>query len=342
MSNSVFLKPDENGNWGSVNVIGGGGGIVTSSLLTFQSAATGTGNGTAIDVSGYTTLTVDIVISATATVQYETSLDNTNWNPTLSFPFDQTSTTTSTTATRRSLRFNVSSVKYIRFRISSYGSGTVDVSGYASSSPTTQNLPLSGLAGADAASGSSPMLNTSTLLMGYNGSTWDRLRTSGTGALRTAVFDSTGLSAQVSAYTADAMGAGYQGLCAVSFGMGFNGSTIDRVRVSKTFKWNEYLGLTTGTSFTVWTPTSTKTLRIMGMSVSVSGACALNVRVGTAGSGSRIAVLRFAGADNYMIDFGNGYKATNATTDVLEINNPSSNPTSATVDVHVSAWGTEE
>lgn len=321
--------------------------------MTFQTGATAIGNGTANDVSGYATLSIDVVISGTATVSFEVSNDNTNYFAIAFTITSSSSTNTVVSATNRGLRFNVSAFKWFRARISAYTSGTVDVTGYASTAQFYQMLNTTTYGNTDSNSATTAMspvgaynlmystggawarqrdvsnitdawsgggLATSGL-MAYNGTTWDRIRTvAGLGD---------GLSSTVAGLPSTAL-------------HGYNGTGYDRIRIGKTYKWNEYLGLTAGSTFTVWTPTSTKKIRIMGLSVSVSAACALNVRVGTAGSGTRIATFRFAGAGNYYMDFGNGYLATNATTDVLEINNPSASPTSATTDVHVAVWGTEE
>ena len=364
MSNSVFLKPDENGNWGSINP--------ATTLSALQSGATATGNGTQLDVSNYSTIVLNVAFGGTATVVTEGSVDGTSWDLingySLVSGFVNIQVSSLTTNSR--IRFYVAGLKYFRARISSWTSGTVDVLAECTSA-TGVFAPNTVSAGTDSASSSgynpinasygyifdgtnwvrsrtASILTDSTsggtlgasALWGFNGTNFDRVRTTN-GQVRTSIYGTTGNVADVYLTSVDNVSSAY-GLVSYSYPYLFNGSTFDRARIEKTFKWNEYLSLPTNTTFTVWTPTSTKTIRIMGMSVSVSGACALNVRVGTAGSGSRIAVLRFAGAGNYSIDFGNGYKATNATTDVLEINNPATNPTSATVDVHVSAWGTEE
>lgn len=346
--------------------------------LTLQSGATAIGNGTPADISGYATLIIQVTISAVATVAFEGSLDGTNYFSISTNSPNATGASQNTTnaAGTSSWRFNIAGFKFFRARISSFGSGTVDVIGYASTAPfspqylTTQagssdtnsatnilqavgayNLLYDGtnwvrqrsvISTADGGSGSGL---SSTALMGFNGSTWDRVKSVNTGQLRTTLYSSTG--AELTLLTASTVSdnsslSTQNGIIVSNLNLGYNGSGHDRVRVGKTYKWNEFLGLTAGSTFTVWTPTSTKKIRIMGLSVSVSGASALNVRVGTAGSGTRIATLRFAGAGNYYLDFGNGYLATNATTDVLEINNPASSPTSATVDVHVTAYGTEE
>lgn len=350
--------------------------------FTFQSGATAIGDGTVQDVSGYNSLVATLTSTGSATIAFEYSMDNVLWvslpgqiiqNTGANISLNTSLTVTSTVF----IRFNIVGLKYVRFRISAYTSGAIGASAVASTGSVQYSLGASlafgnidtnaanntllgvgaynllfdgtnwtrqrgASANGDAINGSG---NLATGLWGYNGTTWDRIRTINTGQLRTTVYNSSGTEllyvAPASVTDGSALSSG-AGTLVSNVNFGFNGTNFDRVRVGKVYKWNEYLALPTNTSFTVWTPTSTKKIRLMGLSVSVSASCALNVRVGTAGSGTRIATLRFAGAGNYYLDFGNGFLATNATTDVLEINNPASSPTSATVDVHVTAYGTEE
>lgn len=495
MSNSVFLKPDENGNWGSINVIGGGGSF--SSLLTFQSGATAIGNGTANDVSGYDVLSLQVTISATASVTFEATVDGTTWSTLQGYTPTVLGQQSSTIGTSGIYRFIVTGIKLFRARISSYTSGTIDVTGYAAKgsfqipyltnsygnadaqsatsllqgtgsyllgyngtnwdrlrvdanknlktvstnnssyeilqnaatavgngtildvsqySTLVLNLVFSGTATVttegsvdgtnwDAVGGyglvssfvniqnsafssnnrvryyiaglryfrarisaytsgtvdvqaectsatmpfPSPTINTNAdgtgvgyypavadYLYGYNGTTWDRVRTVGTGNLRTAIYDSSNLGAQVSSYQ-DGLGAGYQGLCTMSFNAGFNGANIERVRVGKTFKYIEYLNLPTATATTIWTPAAGKKFRLMGVQFGASAAAQCALRDGTAGSGTAFHMFKVGGADTKDFSLGNGYLSS-AANNVLEIYNA----TGSTVSVWVTAWGTEE
>lgn len=340
---------------------------------TFQSGATAVSDGTVADVSGYTSLRVYVTIGSTSnTVTGQGSDDGITY-------FTQVPITSSTSGISASgtYIYNVSGFKFFRLRVSTYVSSSVTVTGNATVadyvSPVTTgsfgaldtnsqngvllgvgayNLLYDGTNWTRQGSGSAVSVDNysgarigANTLWAWNGSGYDRVKSVNTGQLRTTVYNSSGTEllyvAPASVTDGSALSSG-AGTLVSNVNFGFNGANFDRVRVGKVYKWNEYLALPTNTSFTVWTPTSTKKIRLMGLSVSVSASCALNVRVGTAGSGTRIATLRFAGAGNYFIDFDNGFLATNATTDVLEINNPASSPTSATVDVHVTAYGTEE
>lgn len=46
---------------------------------TLQAAAVAVGNGAAIDMKGYSRLSVDVSIATTATVTFEGTIDDTNW-----------------------------------------------------------------------------------------------------------------------------------------------------------------------------------------------------------------------------------------------------------------------
>jgi hypothetical protein len=125
-------------------------------------------------------------------------------------------------------------------------------------------------------------------------------------------------------------------LVTVNANLGFNGSTFDRIRVGKVYKYIEYLNLPNATATTVWTPASGKKFRLMGVSISVSGTnAAVHLRDGAGGTVFHTA--RAAGTDTKDFSFGNGYLSTTAN-NVLEIYNL----TGGTINVHVTAWGTEE
>lgn len=335
MSNSVFLKPDENGNWGSVNIASGGG--VASTYATLQNAATAVGNGTVLDVSQYSTIVLNAVFSGTATIVFEGSVDGTSYDLingySLVSGFVNTQVTSITSNSR--VRFYVAGLRYFRARISAYTSGTVDVQAEC----TSATMPFP-----------SPTINTNAdgtgvgyypavadYLYGYNGTTWDRVRTGGTGALRINVFDTSGFAAQTTSYTADALGGGYQGLCTVSFNMAWNGAYIERVRIGKTYKYIEYLNLPTATATTIWTPAAGKKFRLMGVQFGASAAAQCALRDGTAGSGTAFHMFKVGGADTKDFSLGNGYLSS-AANNVLEIYNA----TGSTVSVWVTAWGTEE
>ena len=101
-----------------------------------QNAAVATGNGSAIDVSSANILVMQVTISATATVTYEASLDNTNWTALPCAALGGTSQA-STISASGMVRCNVTGISLVRARISSYGSGTVTVTGVANLAPNS-------------------------------------------------------------------------------------------------------------------------------------------------------------------------------------------------------------
>ena len=287
-----------------------------SPFITFQSGATTTGDGTIADVSGYTTLIIQQKITGgTGTVTFETSEDNVTWNSIYGQNLATIGAVSNALSASGAFRFNVSSVKYFKARVSLATSTTIDVVGYASSGSSTYMPYTAAFGNVDTNAANVNLQGVGAYNLIYDGTNWIRQRTA------TAVADNTA-------------GTGF----VANAQWGFNGATFDRTRVGKTYKYIEYLNLTTATATTVWTPTSTKKIRLMGIQVSVSAAAQVNIRVGTAGSGTSIMTVKTGGADTKDFSFGNGYLATNATTDVLEIYNN----TGSTVSVWVTAWGTEE
>jgi hypothetical protein len=342
-----------------------------SGLLTFQSGAVAIGNGTPQDVSGYATLSLDVVISATATVTFEVSNDGTNYT---SIPYMTTSGSNSSLAsTARNLRFSVSGSKWFRARVSAFTSGTVDVIGYASTTnnvvPTTigtfgnsdsNSASQAGLMGVggfnllydgtnwvrqrstnttDGLANQSNLSSTAGFLMGFNGTTWDRVRTAADG-MTTGVLATQNVLWSGTAYNrqsaASNIGDGHGGAAASpSVNYLWNGTNFDRLRAGKVYKYIEYLNLTDNTATTVWTPASGKKFRLMAVQISSSGASLLHLRDGA--GGTVFHTQRTAGIDSKYFEFGNGYLSA-AANNVLEILNKST----ATINVWVTAWGTEE
>jgi len=91
-----------------------------------QNAATATGNGTPLGVLGYNTVVFNVIISATATVTFEGSVDGTNWDSLQASDITDGSAASTATATGL-FRSVVSGLHYVRARISSYSSGIVTV-----------------------------------------------------------------------------------------------------------------------------------------------------------------------------------------------------------------------
>lgn len=90
-----------------------------------QNAATATGDGTAMVVSGYGTIGVQVVLTS-ATITFEATIDGTNWVAVLCSL--STDASTSTTATASGLyQCQVAGYNQFRARISTYGTGPVTV-----------------------------------------------------------------------------------------------------------------------------------------------------------------------------------------------------------------------
>lgn len=96
-----------------------------------QNAAAADGNGTAVDVTGYTNLAFQVTGTFSATVNFEATIDGTNYVA-LSV-WDTPTNTRVTTATAAGLFYvAVGALWQVRARISGYASGTVTVLARAS------------------------------------------------------------------------------------------------------------------------------------------------------------------------------------------------------------------
>lgn len=363
MSMGVILKPDESGNWGKIGSDPAGS---VSEFLTLQNAATALGDGTVVDVGGYAALTLQITITGTATVTFEVSADGTTYNVTSGKVVRTATTSTIATATELMV-FTFSGAKFFKARVSAYTSGTITVQGYASQLPYVQiddmyaagsvdtnltstrmplvsnyNLLFDGTnwvrqrvaQTADGLANQSNPASTASFLMGFNGSTWDRVKSVNTGQLRTTLYSSTGLEPTVSNSfgSSDGLSTSVNLLGVGQYGFGFAGQSWDRIRVGKVYKYIEYLNLPTSTSTTIWTPTAGRRFRLMMVSVTTSAAIHLHLRDAT----TIFHTTRTSG-DSQIFDFGNGYLSA-AANNVLEIRNDSG----TTTNVWVTAWGTEE
>lgn len=93
-----------------------------------QTAATATGNGNIVYPTRWQGVTLQVVISATATITVESTLDGTNWVATMAD--NQATDARATTITASGIyRVSTGSATKLRARISSYSSGTVTVTG---------------------------------------------------------------------------------------------------------------------------------------------------------------------------------------------------------------------
>ncbi|MCS7038032.1 MAG: hypothetical protein NZP34_00340 [Caldilineales bacterium] len=98
--------------------------IYTGTYL--QQNATANGNGAVLNTGGYVTATAQVTGTFTATVNWEASLDGTNW-----FPVRATDLAGGTEATSTGsaglYRINLFGILFLRARISGYTSGSVTV-----------------------------------------------------------------------------------------------------------------------------------------------------------------------------------------------------------------------
>ena len=312
MSNAVFLRPDENGEWGQIGI------DPTSNVsqeLVFQDGATAIGNGTVVDVSGYNSLMATLTSTGSAVIQFEYSMDDVSWvslpgqiiqNTGANISLNTSLTITSTTF----IRFNIVGLKYVRFRISTYTSGVIGVSAVGSTGSVQYSSGASlAFGNIDTNAANNTLLGVGAYNLLFDGTSWTRQR------------------------TVSQVGDGVTGTGSSSAGLvAFNGTTWDRVRVGKVYKYIEYLNLPTSTTTTVWTPAGGKKFRLMGVSISTSASVHLHLR----DSGTIFHTVRPL-ATTVTFEFGNGYLSA-VVGNVLEIRNDSG----TTTNVWVTAWGTEE
>lgn len=133
---------------------------------TLQAAATGTGNGTSLNVEGHSTVVATVNISATATVTFEGSEDSgTTWvalNANRSGA-DTIGSTAVNSAQNGAYTINVAGFMLMRARISAFTSGTVTVTAHATPQAGTARVINANLVAGTASIGS---LSTVTTLTG--------------------------------------------------------------------------------------------------------------------------------------------------------------------------------
>lgn len=315
-----------------------------AALVTLQNAATGTGNGTQLDVANYATIVLNLVFTGTATVIVEGSVDGTNWDAINGYGLVSgfININNSTFSSNNRARFYVAGLKFFRARISAFTSGTVTVQAECTSAsmPIPENTANSN---ADALATGYQTVNVNKMY-GFNGTTWDRIRTSGTGTnagiLRVLPFNNGGNSPDIATISADTFAAGgSRGMGALGFNFGYaptlSSDNWERLRTSKVFKYIEFLNLSNATATTVWTPNTGRKFRLLGVQVSSSAAATLHLRDGA--GGTKFHSYRTGGADTKDFDFRNGYLSS-AANNVLEIYND----TGSAVSVWVTCYGTEE
>ena len=98
--------------------------------LTMQNAVTANGNGTLLNVNEYATAVLEIRGTFSATINFESSIDDTNWYPVLATKNDGTISSSCTTVGLYEIK--VAGEKSVRARVSGYVSGNVTVVGKVS------------------------------------------------------------------------------------------------------------------------------------------------------------------------------------------------------------------
>ena len=101
---------------------------ITVKAETLQNAAGANGNGTASSIQGFTTAVVQVSGTFSATVNFEASVDGTNYTAIQCFSIGDRSTSLTTTTAAGAWRCNVVGINKFRARVSGYGSGSVTVS----------------------------------------------------------------------------------------------------------------------------------------------------------------------------------------------------------------------
>lgn len=195
--------------------------------MTLQNAVGATGNGAELPVDQYGGVGLQVTISATATVTFETTVDGTTWVSAACVSVADTSGTLTSTATSSgAYQCNVSGMALFRARVSSFSSGTVTVfaksttavmgkkGGGSSSFSSVSAFPSAPFTGQvvvitdDSAVGEcDSAAGSSVTLCRWNGSAWLKLGdgTSVGGALSSGDIDT---SAEVAGIVGDETGTG--------------------------------------------------------------------------------------------------------------------------------------
>lgn len=215
-----------------------------TNYFTFQSAATAAGNGEVLRVGDNVFAQVEVTISASATVTFEgTGYDATDWRAVLCQ--NMTTGAVATTATASGLYlFPLQGLLRARVRISTFGSGTITAKAVVSPYPFVV-LPhgVTAAAAALADNTANPTTTlTGALAHGFDGTTWDRLRTGNGGVTAIAAgvlaqvpylwhtIDEYEPVADAGNYT-DASAGRYHTVTGL---MAYNGATWDRTRNNHT------------------------------------------------------------------------------------------------------------
>jgi len=129
---SDFLTTFKNGTSKALRVVSENfvTGGYSPANLTMQNAVTADGNGTNLDVNDYATAILEVRGTFSATINFEGSIDDTNWYPIVATKNDSTQSSTTTTVGLYEIK--VATIKSVRARVSGYASGSITVIGKVS------------------------------------------------------------------------------------------------------------------------------------------------------------------------------------------------------------------
>jgi hypothetical protein len=121
-------------NYSSLTTDGGTRVAPTApAVTTIQSAAVANGNGTNLNMQGYTSAALNVLCSVACsggtTINFEASVDNTTFVPIQGINVG-TNTIATTTTTSGDWLFNASGYSFLRARISAYSAGTISIKAY--------------------------------------------------------------------------------------------------------------------------------------------------------------------------------------------------------------------
>ncbi len=115
--------------------------VPVSQQIAMQAAAGATGNGTAIITADAAALVMQIAGTFVGTVSFEANIDNTNWVAIQAVNLGDGSVATTATASGL-FGCIVAGLYAVRARVSAWTSGTITVTGLATTAPS--DLPMSG------------------------------------------------------------------------------------------------------------------------------------------------------------------------------------------------------
>jgi len=207
--------------------------FVNSADTTMQSAATATGNGTVLPITGYGTALVQITGTFVGTVTFEGTEDGTNF---VSVGATQLSTgAISATATTPDIyRLSVGGLASLRARISAYTSGSITALGRTTNAPyPTKYVIAAGNVASGATDSGNPVkvggVYNSSPPLPSSGQRYD-LQVNAYGTLKVALQDGTATNFAGTAPADALVNASYYGLATIGFNHVYNGTTWDRAR----------------------------------------------------------------------------------------------------------------